>query len=265
MPDLSRRMVYTIDGMGRARITRSTPYKQEDGDTLLMDVYVPDGLVGEARAPAIVLVHGGPIPREMPAPTTWGLFQSYGELLAASGVVGVVINHRLHAITEYPRAERDLRDAVARLRDHAETWNVDPERIGLWAFSGGGPLLSWALPEHPAYLRAVAAFYPLLDLRAWVPPGAGDDLREAAEAMSPSAQLRIAEKILPVFIARAGLDSELINGTIDRFVHEALAANAPLTLMNHPAGEHTFDVLNDDARSHEIVREALAFFRAHLG
>jgi hypothetical protein len=42
------------------------------------------------------------------------------------------------------------------------------------------------------------------------------------------------------------------------------ASGPPLALMNHPQGKHGFDALNDDARSREIIRAALAFMHAHL-
>jgi hypothetical protein len=54
-------------------------------------------------------------------------------------------------------------------------------------------------------------------------------------------------KIAPIFIARAGLDHPRLNGALDRFVQEALAKNLTLELMNHPAGRHGFDILDDDA------------------
>jgi hypothetical protein len=38
----------------------------------------------------------------------------------------------------------------------------------------------------------------------------------------------------------------------------------PLDLLNHPAGYHSFDVRNDDARTREIIGHTLAFVREHL-
>jgi len=64
--------------------------------------------------------------------------------------------------------------------------------------------------------------------------------------------------------ARAGLDLPFLNEEIDGFVHEALAQNASLDLLNHPEGRHGFDVLDDDARSREMVAHALAFVSARL-
>ena len=70
---------------------------------------------------------------------------------------------------------------------------------------------------------------------------------------------------VPLFVARAGRDAiPTLNERLDRFVAAALAANAPITLLNHPAGVHGFDVENDDERSREIIRAALEFMKMHL-
>jgi hypothetical protein len=47
-------------------------------------------------------------------------------------------------------------------------------------------------------------------------------------------------------------------------VATALAENAPITVVNHPSGEHGFDNQNDDERSREIILGALEFMKAHL-
>jgi len=48
---------------------------------------------------------------------------------------------------------------------------------------------------------------------------------------------------------------------MDDFVAEALRANTALELMNHPAGEHGFDIATDDARSRQIIARTLAFMK----
>jgi len=47
-------------------------------------------------------------------------------------------------------------------------------------------------------------------------------------------------------------------------VKEALARNIALSLLNHPDGVHGFDNQNDDERSREIIRSAIAFMYIHL-
>jgi hypothetical protein len=76
--------------------------------------------------------------------------------------------------------------------------------------------------------------------------------------------VRECAKDFPMFIVRAGLDSEMVNRGIDIFIQEALSANAFLDLANHRNGRHGFDFLDDDDRSRSIIAGALAFAKAHL-
>jgi len=264
MPDLSKRIVYKIEGMDRVISKRDIVYRGEASEQLLMDVYAPPNLSTEARLPAIVFVHGGPIPAAMPAPTTWGIYQSYSELVAASGFIGVMLSHRLHSMTDYGKSQADIAAAIDYVRSNASALNVDAERIGFWVFSGGGPHLSWVLRERPSFVRCAAAFYALLDVRHLAPPNASPEIVAAFKALSPASYLKKQDTNLPMFIARAGLDTEMINQGVDSFVQEAIAANASLNFTNHPQGQHSFDCLNDDERSREIIASAITFFQSHL-
>ncbi len=183
------------------------------------------------------MIHGGSKPEYRAK--DWGVFKSWGRLLAASGMVGVAFTHRLG----YPEpfleeATADLAHALSYVRTNAEAWQADADRIGLMAFSAGGPLLAGPMSENPPFVRCVAALYSFL-------------------GMQPST--------LPMFLARAGQDAVPgLNAAMDQFIAASLAANAPLTVVNHPAGEHGFDMLNDDDRSREIIRGLLAFLETHL-
>ena len=243
-PDLSKRIVYRVDGMSDARVQRDVVYKRDAGVELQMNISAPASLSGDARAPAVFFVHGGPIASDMTPPAQWGVFVSYGELAAASGLVGVTFNHRLFALTDYERAQSDVAAAIDYVRSHAAELNVDADRIALWYFSGGGPLMAPMLRDLPDYVRCILAFY------AYLQPAA--------------THVRSKGTGLPIFIARAGLDSPRINETIDQFVQEALAGNAVLDVMNHAAGQHGFDIRDDNDRSREIIARAVAFAQTHV-
>jgi acetyl esterase/lipase len=262
--DLARRIVHRVDGMEDAVVRKGLVYTRDGSDELLMDVYAPSGRQPDTRTPAVVFVHGGPIPREMMAPREWGCFVSYGELVAASGLVGIVFNHRLHAPTDYGTAESDMKAAIDYVRSHADELGVDRDRLAVWVFSGGGPLAAWCLRERPAYLACLLAFYAILDVRHLLPANADPGLTARAQAFSPAAHLTDSGAALPMLVARAGLDAPMVNTSIDAFVREALASNAPLDLLNHREGQHGFDILNDDPRSREIISRAVAFATAHL-
>ena len=61
------------------------------------------------------------------------------------------------------------------------------------------------------------------------------------------------DRIPSLFVARAFRDNQWLNGTVDRFVAEALAANVAIEVMNHPDGQHGFDIFNPDVRSRGII------------
>lgn len=145
--DLSKRIVYHVDGMRNVRVRGDVVYKRDAGAGLGMNIYSPARLSGDARVPAVLFVHGGPIPAQM-RPTQWGVFVSYGELAAASALVGVTFNHRLYATSDYERSQSDVAAAIDYVREHAAELNVDADRIALWYFSGAGPLLSAILRER---------------------------------------------------------------------------------------------------------------------
>ena len=198
-------------------------------------------------------------------PKGMGVFKSYGALAAASGFIGVTFDHRYYEPRLAPEADQDVAALVAHVRAQAADLHVDEERLALWAFSGGGPFLSRSLRERPAYVRALVAYYPVLDLRQ-LPPGATEEPSlEERTRLSPAAQLGPGARGLPpILVARAGRDDAWLNSTVDAFLREGLQRGAPLELLNHPSGRHSFDILDDDDRSHEIIARTFDFLKTHL-
>jgi len=257
-------VVFSLPGMDSVKVHPNLKYSDVDEPNLLMDVYTPANLPKDERRPVVLAIHGGAGARYKPK--DWGIFQSWGRLIAASGMAGVVFTHRL----SYPKpmlseAADDVRSAIGYVRANAGSLNVDPDRVCLAAWSAGGVLLTPAMREQPSFVRCLAAFYALLDIRSFSPYKDNESL-ESLSAFSPLACFEgDAPSTVPLFLARAGQDeTPTLNASMDRFVAAAMAANAPVTVINHPTGEHGFDNQNDDDRSREIVRGALAFMTTHL-
>jgi acetyl esterase/lipase len=254
------RVVFSVPGMDAINVRRNVAYKTADGEPLSMDLYSPPG--STQPAPVVILVHGGPVP--MLGAKNMGVFVSYGELLAASGFVAVAFNHRFLGMSRLPDAAADLADAIMHIRTNAASFAVDPGRLAMWVFSGAGPLVAAPLRERPAWLRAIVAYFSVLDLQQ-PPPGAERDISaELGRDFSAIRGLGDAHTAPPILVARAGLDNPWLNGTIDRFVQTATSAGATLDLLNHPEGRHAFDILDDDQRSKQIIRNTLHFLRDNL-
>lgn len=253
-----RSVVLPVPGDARVEVERDLIYKRADGDDLQMDVYRPQDRSPDARLPAVVFVHGGPVAGLPGPPKDAAQFRSYGRLVAASGLAAVTFSHRFTAPAELPTAAADVDDAFAYLREHADELSIDPDRICVWAFSFGGVFTSPMLRERPEALRCVVLYYALVDPAAATELGMeGIPADFAAEYDATEAVAATGDPLPRIVVARAGKDFAPINSSLDAFVAASLAANAPLDLMNHPRGEHAFDVLDDDARSRAILRRTL--------
>jgi acetyl esterase/lipase len=239
-----KRIVYAVAGMDRVGGERDVTYRTVEGADLKMDVYVPAGLSAAERRPVVFFIHGGPVPAGLGAKNL-GVFRSYGALAAASGFVGVTFNHRLHAPDDYGRSAEDVAAAVAFVRGAAARFSADAERCALWGFSGGGPLLAPAFREPAPHVKAVVSYYAFI----------GEPAR-AVEGGSPP--------FPPVLVARAGKDDARINASVEAFARAAWSQGVALDVLNHPTGQHGFDILDDDDRSREIIRRTIDFLTERL-
>lgn len=260
-----QRIVYQIPGMDKMKPFKNLTYKTTDTTELKMDIYTPSNLSKNNRLPAVIFIHGGYLSPDLrPQPKDWGVYISYGELMAASGLVGVTFNHRYWGYDEenMNRSFSDVKAAINYIRENADKYQIDPDRIALWAFSGGGPHLSIALKDNLDYIRCIVSYYASLDLRPSVQQISPDIDPKTVEPFSPIVYLNEDNyHIPPIFIGRAGLDNPTLNLGVDAFIAKALSLNETIELMNHPVGRHGFDIVDDDDRSREIIARTIEFIK----
>ncbi|MFE0463200.1 alpha/beta fold hydrolase [Kitasatospora sp. NPDC058965] len=215
-----------------------------------VDLHLPDA---DGPRPAVLFVHGGPLPRDAaPSAREWPLYVGHARHAASQGLVGAVLEHRLHALTDYPTAAADLAEAVELLRADPR---VDGDRIALWFFSGGSLLMADQLAAPAPWLRCVAASYPVL---APLPGWAGVEPRFRPAAVLPKAGR------LPVVLSRAGLEAPGIAATVAAFLDAAADCGAAVELVDVPHGRHGFDCEEPTEESVAAARQALAAVLAHL-
>ncbi|GAB7051797.1 alpha/beta hydrolase [Catenuloplanes indicus] len=223
------------------------PIAPESHDPI--DLYLPDG---DGPHPAILFVHGGPIPPEMqPSPRHWPVFRGYGALAVSRGVAGAVVDHPLRTPADYPAAAEAIAAAIETVRADPR---VDGERVAVWYFSGGGMLSSALLRQPPAWLRCVAMNYPLLE------PFPGMDVDPAfrpAETVASAGDL-------PIVLVRAGREHPFIAGTVATFVAAAERAGADLHIVDTPNGQHSFDMIDDTDESRTAIDAATTAVVARL-
>ncbi len=258
-----RPIVHRVPGMDQVQVRRDVVYHRAAGKECHMDVYLPPTAAGEPALPGVLFIHGGPVPADRAGSVKgMGQYRSWGALAAASGMVSFTFNHHYDAPKQLERAVTNVSAAVDYVRREAGALGIDPNRLCLWTCSGGGPLICFALRHKPPFVRCLVLYYAILDARRfdWL---VGEVGQETAARYSPVRYLEEPPPF-PVFVGRAGQDDPVLNETMDDFVTRALGVNAALEVMNHPQGEHGFDVANDDARSRQIVARTLAFMRENL-
>ncbi|MFE6133479.1 alpha/beta fold hydrolase [Streptomyces sp. NPDC056437] len=209
-----------------------------------VDLYLPAH--AEAPRPAVVFVHGGPVPAgARPTPRDWPTLTGYARYAAGEGVVGVTLDHRLHDVADYERAAGDVAAAVERVRADPR---VDADRIALWFFSGGGLLAADWLAAPPTWLRCLAATYPVLaPLPNWGLPGGRF---RPAEAVAQAGAL-------PVVLTRVGLESPEIAATVEEFLATATGCGAHVEVVDVPNGHHGFETRDPTDESREAVHHAM--------
>lgn len=141
-------------------------YGEGGGVPLFLDILSPSATSTKPR-PAIVYVHGG---------GWWEGDRNYGYtpnlMLAKLGFFTVTISYRLSQIAPFPAQIHDVKAAIRFLRANAESFGIDPERIGVWGHSAGGHLSAMAglhadIPElegesgSPGYSSKVQAVVPI--------------------------------------------------------------------------------------------------------
>ncbi|MFD9498169.1 alpha/beta fold hydrolase [Streptomyces sp. NPDC060035] len=216
-----------------------------------VDLYLPPDT--EGPRPAVVFVHGGPVPAEArPTPRDWPALMGYARYAAGQGVVGVTLDHRLHDLIDYKRAAADVAAAVELVRADPR---VDGDRVVLWFLSGGGLIAADWLRQPPAWLRCLAASYPILaPLPNW---GLLDSRFHPVDAVAGAGAL-------PVVVTRVGRELPEIAATVAEFLAASRKCGANVEVVDVPNGRHSFETVDPTEESREAVHRAMRSVMAHL-
>ncbi|MCB1062095.1 MAG: prolyl oligopeptidase family serine peptidase [Verrucomicrobiae bacterium] len=129
------------------QVISDLPYLGE-GRTETLDLYLPATSLGSLRRPAILIVHGGGWHGGDKAAARE---KNIGTTLAGAGYVCASVNYVLAEKKEkfidnlrqvWPRNLQDCMTAVRFLRQHADEYQIDPQKIGAIGGSAGGHLVA---------------------------------------------------------------------------------------------------------------------------
>jgi len=238
-------VVLELPGMGDVEVVADQPY----GAGGTFDLYRAKR---PAPAPTVVFVFGFPGERFARGLRQMGAYQSWGRLLAVSGMNAVAYSYR------DPVA--DLTSLLAHLRGGARDLGLDAGRMGLWSASGNVPTaLHLLMTQPPGAFRAAALLYGyMLDV-----PAAAEQFGLGVPARGRT--IEDLPRDVPLLVVRAGNDQTPgLNASLDAFVAAALARDLPLSLVNQPGAPHSFDLFDSSEASRATVGTVLAFLRRCL-
>jgi acetyl esterase/lipase len=140
-------------------------YSNPDSEHLKLNLARPKE--GSGPFPAVICIHGGGFRA--------GTRDGYNKLcmkLAQHGYVAVTVTYRLAPKHRFPAAVHDVKAGVRWLRTNAETYKIDPDRIGTTGGSAGGHLAQFLgvtgglarfegveNPRQSSRVRCVVNFY----------------------------------------------------------------------------------------------------------
>jgi dipeptidyl-peptidase-4 len=243
----------------------------EDGTALQASILKPKGFDPARRHPVILHVYGGPgAPRVL---DRWDGSLWFNQLLLEEGYVVASIDNR--SATAASRAHEtsvarrlwsdgELADLLAGVRWlKAQTW-VDPGRVGVWGWSGGGMFTLVALTRSTEFKAGIAVapgtdwrYYDTKFTEAYMkPPAENPDGYEHTSLVRRAKDLH--GRLLLVF------------GTYDDNVHPQnswafadglVEAGIPFDLMAYPMRQHGIE---DRPASIHLFRKMLEFWKERL-
>ena len=182
-----------------------------------------------AALPLVIFING--VGR--PDLKEWGQYTSWPRLVAARGMAAISYQTEGDQAAVTAQTEKLLQ----YVKQHASELKIDASRIAIWACSANGRVGTELVTRHD--FRAAAFYYAIM-------------------TTAPK------NEEMPVLITRAGLDTQVINDSIDRWAAQALALDLPVTVINYPQGLHGFDLRNDTAQSRSIISQTLDFLHFNL-
>lgn len=131
-----------------------------DSPTQKLDIYLPSGT---GAFPVIIAIHGWGF--KMGSRTGWDLSSMFTWLDRGYAIVSV--DYRLSGEAKYPGAIDDIQSAIKYIKQNANTYNLDPDRIVLWGASAGWHLAAlagtkWQKSEN-THVQAVVDWFGPID------------------------------------------------------------------------------------------------------
>ena len=264
------------------------PYVSRNRTDLHLDIVAPE-ITGKELRPAIVYVHGG----------GWiggNKTTSSNDWLAEAGFFTVSIDYRLTDVATFPAQIHDVKAAIRWVRAHADEYQVDASKIGVWGSSAGGHLSALCAVTNgieefegegnegfSSDVQCAVPICPPTDfLIDWYAAGnmpvhdeaemclhgliGGPMIEHEELARKASPLWNVSASAVPQLVIQGGSDDLVPAGQVRAYTSALMQHGADVTYLEYPDEGHPVDagifLENED---HLGLREIiLPFFQWHL-
>lgn len=246
-------------------------FKAEDGLELPAMIFKPFDFSPDKKYPAIVYVYGGPGSQQVV--DRWSTGTLWESLLAQHGFFVFVLEVRAGMgknkaleTSVYKRAYgmQNVKDILSGVRWLKTMPYIDPGRVGIWGWSGGGCTTLYTMTHSDAFKAAIAVA-PVSDWHFY------DTIYTERYMSTPEENLKGYEQTSSVLAAK-NLKGKLliVHGTYDdnvhpqntfAFINELIENNISFELMIYPWRKH--GIRDNPARIH-LYDLMLDFWRRNL-
>jgi len=205
-----------------------------------LDLYLPT----RTPAPTVLMVHGGPVPREREVrPPQWPAFRGYGALLAQAGFVCGMFEHGFVDDESFGAAQQNIRDAALALRNDPR---VDPDRFGMWFFSAGGLFMGPVLAEPSGWgAAAVAGTYAATD----------DPDVDDPELLRASTTAALSD--VPLLLVRPENDFAWIATAGSELLERCGSKGRRVDVIEVAGGHHGFETVDDTDDARDAIQRSI--------
>jgi dipeptidyl aminopeptidase/acylaminoacyl peptidase len=252
-------------------------FESADGVEIPGILYRPHDASAERKAPALVMVHGGPGGQARLG------YNFLAQFLASHGYVVYDINNRgssgygktFYAMDDRRHGEADLADVVASKQMLIDTGYVDPGRVGIIGGSYGGYMVLAALAFQPDVFDVGVNIFGVSN---WLrtlqsTPSWWAAQRDAlfAELGDPATDAERLRRISPLFhadrirrpmiVLQGANDPRVLQVESDEIVAAVKKNNVPVEYIVFPDEGHGFVKRENEIRGYKAV---LDFLDTHL-
>ena len=208
---------------------------------------------------------------------------------AENGVTAFVLKYRTaESLYHYPAMLQDIQRAIQLVRENADAWDIDPDKVGVIGFSAGGHLVTmagefWKTHDEISKLGIqtnvslrpdfVIPVYPVVSMQDDIAHrwsrnsllGKGKKNQTQARKDEFSMELNVPADMPPTYVVVCDDDPVVIPENSLRLYDALQAAGIESRLARYPWGKHGFGMKDNAFMKEFHYNEALREWLVELG